>query len=98
MKLKDTRPKYEPPKVRDLSGFTSGGDIAPTGFCAAGDSVVWVNCPGGSTPGGTLCTAGTGPDFQGDPCSPLGISPEYGYCNPSGGFAIEGCDSGGNHI
>ena len=94
MKKKQS-PLYEAPIARDLSGLSVQGQVSPKGMCLGGGGLTYVTCSDGSLPYGVLCNP-TGSSVTAA-CLPTGNSPQFGYCQPTGGLAVEGCYSGGTH-
>lgn len=83
MASKKSLPKYEAPRIRDLSEFGANGQTQPEGICMGGGQLTYQYCTSGDTP-----TGGT--------CSPTGLLPNMGYCR-TGNNAVEGCTSGSIH-
>ncbi|MCD4702627.1 MAG: hypothetical protein K8S24_12305 [Candidatus Aegiribacteria sp.] len=79
------RKQYTKPVALNLSGFGVVGQ-EPPGICANGTMPTVANCPGGSS-------VSQLEQF----CSPTGVFPEYGDCDPSGGNVINACAAGSLH-
>jgi len=79
------RKQYIKPMALNLSGFGVVGQ-EPLGVCANGTMPTVSNCPGGEQ-------VEQNPMF----CSPNGILPDWGDCNPSGGNVVSGCSVGSLH-
>ena len=57
MTKKDKRPKYEPPRARDLSAQSVSGQIGPLGTCSYG-GYPYTGCQVGSIVGTPECSPG----------------------------------------
>lgn len=81
--MKEKKDIYEPPIVRDLSGFSANGQVYSLGFCMAGTNPTEK----------PYCTAGSSPGQNIEACDPTGYKPHLTACSP-GTDPASGCLAG----